>query len=177
MLPEDPTGAQDEEALDQGTDGVLALDLADPVDVLRAVGITDVIRRVAGPGENIVRGDVDHLRADAQRRTHHVERTHGIDGGTDLRLGFSLVHVRIRGAVDDHVRFICPDVGEHILRLCQVEVFLVHPAAGNPARFEQTNHFPAQLAPVTGNENLHGFSLIPQTRGRSREWLLQNRCR
>ena len=106
-----------------------------------------------------------------------MQRAHGIDGGADLGLGFRLVHIGVCGAMDDYVRRVGPDISEHIPGLRQVEVILVHPAAGNPARFEQTDHFPAQLAPVTGNENLHGLSLIPQIRGRSREWLLQNRCR
>ena len=155
VLAEDPAGAQDEVAGHEGADGVLALDLAHAVDIAGAVIVVDLPGLIAGAGEDVIRGDEDHLGADAQGGADDVHRAHAVDGGADLRLGFSLIHVGVGGAVDDGSGAVGLDVGFDGFAVGQVEVLHVDAAAFDAAGLEQADGVPAQLAGVTCNEYFH----------------------
>jgi hypothetical protein len=62
-----------------------------------------------GSDSTYVGRDVNHPR----RGGGEVARAVGVDPFSRLRLGLGLVDVRIRGAVDDHVRPLALDHGAH----------------------------------------------------------------
>ena len=110
VLAEDPRDAHDEIFLKRMPHRFFPFPFRLSVHIERMHRIIHFMGPVPIVAKDVVGADVDHLRVDLPAGFGDVRRTESIDSPASFRLVFRFVHLRIGGAVDDHVRAISSDV-------------------------------------------------------------------
>ena len=152
---EDPRDAHDEAAPEYRADGLLAHELRLSVDIRRSLWSIRLIRLRAIPREDVIRADVDHLRAELAAELGKVRRARCIDGHAGRLIILRPVHRRVGRTVNDACRLVDGHIAAHRLRIRQGEFPARHALHFNASILQLQDTIVPELSRYTRDKYPH----------------------